>query len=305
MHQRHRTVVFFIGLLGFVLLQRSAAWAGPKPREKTLVVQDFEAKELANFVMPNKLKGERYALGKKRMGHAYRCTASGGESVCWLSLLNVPKDVTPYRMLRFRIRGKSASPHPFYVLLLNKPRSYGLSDRVSGLTDKWKTVDLLLPTMHREDGFDPKSVLRIQFVWFQPPAFSFEIDDIQFVKIKAGGWQYSDKELLVDTFGKKRAKKVKHHQTKHFDIYTDSSAAKSKFPKALEETYDFVRARLGVPEFKDRLPVYIHQNSKLYHDFCVRYVGWSRRSAENSAGHGSGRYMGARLSRGSDPRLAG
>ena len=53
----------------------------------------------------------------------------------------------------------------------------------------------------------------------------------------------------------RHAENVKHHETKRFDIYTDSSAAESKFPKVLEATYVFERAQPGVLELKDRLPI--------------------------------------------------
>ena len=110
-----------------------------------------------------------------------------------------------------------------------------------------------------------------------------ELDDIQLVR-GANGWAQTKEEHLASLFGEKRVKKVKEIETDHFRIYTDSSGARTKFPRALEKAYVFVRKALDLPEMENPLDVFIFQNSELYFDFCMRN-GWTREEAVESAGH--------------------
>jgi hypothetical protein len=252
-------------------------------------VADFERESAMLGVYVEGSEAERHALRKGRPEEGcvlrWRADRSGREAR--MSLRNIPEDIRDYRLLRLRARIDRKQDKAVDVRI----RSFegGIEGKLEGLGRKWRTFEFPLPKMVQWGEFDPKDVLCLRFVYEGGKGFELDLDDIELVK-GAGGWAKTKEQELADVFGEDRARKVREIETDHFTIWTDSAAAKRKFPKALEKTYDFACEALGIEGFEGKLPVYIFQNSNLYADFCVRQ-GWDRASAEGTAGHACQTYF--------------
>ena len=191
--------------------------------------------------------------------------------------------------LRFRVRADRAVAESMTVRLQTTFDDV-LGADVEGVGPAWRTVELRLPDMRTMGEFDPRRVRSLSFIFFKAPEAVVQIDDVE-IETGPGGWQATEQEVLARAFGEDRVRKVRKIPTKHFDVFTDSAAAQSKFPKALEESYEFVKKGLGTPEMEEKLPVYIFQNSPLYVEFAMRFTSYTREQAEKTRGHGSGRYF--------------
>jgi hypothetical protein len=262
-----------------------AAAKGPRRR----LVADFEGAGSGDWVDGFRCGAERVPAGGKEKGSVLAWTLRGGDGSAYLEVYGMPRDVRAFRTLRFRIRSAKDLGEPVHVRLESTIEDViGAEVAVGG--PAWRTVELPLPELRPLGEFDPRRVQRLSFTCFKPPEAVVEIDDIV-LEEGPGGWRLTEKEMLARTFGEDRLRKVRKIPTKHFDVFTDSTAAQGKFPKALEEAYDFVKATLGIPEMEEKLPVYIFQNPTLYAEFTVRSTGWTKEAAERTSGHGSGRYF--------------
>lgn len=264
------------------------AWGKKGQKEEAHRIADFTEDALA-AVEARHMTTTRMPADKRSPTPYLRCTLEAGKSWARLKFKGVPKDLRPWYALRFRIRGRDVPAKAIRVRLCNSGKTY-IGTRLEGVSKKWKDVELRIAAMRAGRNFDPEDLRSLRFVWFDTTAQTLDLDDVRLVR-GPSGWRYSEEEFRKHLFGKARIRKVRHIETEHFDVYTDSAAARKKFPKALETTYLLVRETLGVGEMKGRLPVYIFQNPNLYFDFCVRYAGDDREAAERTSGHGSGQYF--------------
>lgn len=226
--------------------------------------------------------------GRKKSGnHVLRLAVEKDGEDVGFRLIQVPGDISDYRLLRFRARadGKVSDD----ILLGFESEEGDLCRALEDLDRRWKDFEIPLPSMEAREGFDPGKVTDFFLAIYGAKKCVYEFDDFVLVK-GAGGWKRSKEEQLAHVFGEDRARKVREIDTDHFEIWTDSAAAVRKFPKALEKTYEFVCEALGLSGFEGKLPVYIFQSSNLYQDFCVR-SGWSREFAEQTAGHADKSYF--------------
>jgi len=251
-------------------------------------VADFESEESLSGVRTRDTATERVRDGSREGGHALRWSVPPTNSTVGISIPGVPADVRAFRAVRLRVRAAGRSSDVIHFRL--RSGEGVLDGRIEGFGPEWRDVEFLLPEMRElGDGFDPTRVDSVRLVAFGSRGLNLFLDDIELVKAP-GGWQYSKEEWIVRAFGEKRARKVRTIETDHFLVHTDSSAARRKFPVALEKTYDFVREALGVPEMSGKLPAYVFQSKTLYHDFCVR-KGWPRDAAQSTAGHANAEYF--------------
>jgi len=263
---------------------------GIDPAAPRYCIADFGRERDVEKIIVEDSSIERFPLGKGRRskkGHAIRWTfPKDGPEAC-LTFTRVPADIREYRSLRLRARAS----RPLKGAIRMRLRSWDgeLSHQLTGLSGKWRTFEVLLPRMSLDREFKPEAVMVFRLFHRGSKGLKLELDDIELVK-GAGGWKKTKAQHLADVFGEDRAKKVKVIETDHFEIWTDSKTARKKFPKALEQTYEYVCKELGIEGMRDRLPVYIFQSSKLYHDFCVR-KGWTRDYAEQTAGHAARGYF--------------
>lgn len=256
--------------------------SGPRFR-----IGDFEHERCLDHVHARSCRCERVPAKPRRKGYCLRWTVDPTDETAWLSLTNIPEDIREYRFLRFRARAPKHLCDDVTLRLRSDDGSIGGS--LPTLGKRWSEYEIRLPEMRETNEFDPEKVYALRMVCWGTKGFTLDMDDIELVK-GPGGWRMSKQEHLVYVFGEARVKKVKEIETKHFRIFTDSSAARRKFPRALEKTYDFVRKALDLGEMPGLLDVFIFQNPKLYCDFCVRR-GWSREAAEATAGHAWSEYL--------------
>jgi hypothetical protein len=266
-----------------------AAAKGPSRKPVRVPVADFEEPGSEESVDAFRSEVERVPAGGRGKGSVLRWTVAGGGRSAFLALHGLPRDVRPFRALRFRIRADRPVAADLHVRLETTVDDL-VGGRISGIGKEWRTEEILLPDLRRMGNFDPAWVRNASFIFFDPVDAVIQIDDVE-LETGSGGWQYTETEMVAHAFGKDRARKVRKIATEHFDVYTDSAAATSKFPRALEETYGFVKSLLGTPEMEEKLPVYIFQSPTLYAEFCVRFTGWTKEQAEKTAGHGSGLYF--------------
>ncbi|MCK6479339.1 MAG: hypothetical protein L6R43_04060 [Planctomycetes bacterium] len=268
---------------------KSPPWAGSKRKEAVVASMDFESPGSEDFVEAFQSDCRRRAGEGKEGGAHLRWTLDPAARLCYFVLSGLPPDVTGVRSVRFRVRSEGGPAPDVELRLMNTIQDF-LGASIGEVGPEWRTVELDLPAMRGMGRFDPRRVAWVGFLTFAPRAAVLLVDDLQFVA-KPGGWRRSEEEEIASAFGKERAKQVKRIETPRFDVYTDSKAAVSKFPKALEACYGFVKEALGVGEMEEKLPVYIFQNPTLYVEFTVRSTGWTKEQAEDTAGHGSGRYF--------------
>lgn len=268
---------------------KSPPSSGTDAKKDRVVIADFESPESLDFADPERSTTERVAAGPKEKGSVLAWTQHAGGKTSCVELYGMPRDVRNFRTLRFRVRADHPVTQTLDVRFETSVKDV-LSADVNGISTEWKTVEVRLPNMEVMREFDPRRVRGVAFIFFEPPEAVIQIDDVE-LETGAGGWRLTEPEMLVRAFGDARAKKVTKIPTKHFIVYTDSAAAQGKFPKALEEAYEFSKKTTGMPEMDETLPIYIFQNSSLYVDFCVRYAHWTKELAEQTAGHGSGRYF--------------
>ncbi len=252
-------------------------------------IADFERRVTTSCLVAVDSAVEQFPLkrSRKKEGSALRWKVDPRAGSPVLNLRNVPVDIRKYRTLRMRARVNRRVDQPIEFRF--RSMEGGLEAKFEGLTSRWKTYEFALPKMSQWGEFDPKDVMLLRFDYEGEKGFQLELDDIELVK-GAGGWVKSKDQQLADVFGEDRYRKTKEIETDHFVIWTDSKAARKKFPKALEKTYEFVCQELGIDGFEGKLPVYIFQNSDLYAAFCVR-KGWSKGAALATAGHASASYF--------------
>jgi hypothetical protein len=285
------------------LLKEGAGWRysaeerrelGIDPTAPTFRLADFERRNpLAHLAVRNS-HIETVELKKrgKVKGRHLRWTVKKESDWPGVAFLSVPRDLREYRTLRMRVRINKMPPDGFTICF--QCMKGILRKEIPAIPKRWQVLEIPLPEMVADEDFDPKNVRVCRLVYYGEEAFVMEMDDLELVK-GAGGWKMSEAEQVGFVFGKDRARKVRQIETDHFLVWTDSAAARKKFPKALEKTHDFVLKELGLPEMgieemPGQLPVYIFQSSNLYFDFCVR-KGWSKAAAEATAGHAAGSYF--------------
>ena len=284
---RRSTAVLLVGI------SVAAGTASAKPKVKLGAVHPvagFEQTLEAEEVEAAHARARLVEGGKERPGKVLRAQIRSGAEWARVVLARVPVDVRPMRLLRFWLKGDGEPAHEIHIRIYDRRDNY-MVYRIDAPEAKWVQHEVRLGRLPTGRAFQPADVERVTLVWFDPEKpFTIELDDVAFVEGE-GGWRLTHKEQAAHIFGEKRVRKVKIKETKHFKIWMDTKAAAKKFPKALEETYEAIRDMLALDEMQDPLPVYIFQNPMGYWDFCERHLGWSRASAENSAGHGSGRYF--------------
>ena len=253
------------------------------------LVADFEAEESIEFVDPMQAKVERVAAGKGEKGSVLAITPDPGAATSSAELFGGPADIRGYGKLRFRVRATKPVKPTMHVRFETTVDD-NLGAKVTGISTQWKTVELKIPEMVEFQAFDPRHVQSIGFMFFEAPNAVVQIDDVE-LEESPNGWRGTEAELLARAFGDARAKKATKEETAHFLVYSDSAAVQGGFPAALEEHYAFVMKALALKEVDEKLPVYVFQNSTLYTDFCVRFLGTTKTSAEESHGKAGARYF--------------
>lgn len=255
-------------------------------RTKAYWVADFEKRSDVAKVVAEGFSLERVPGDTKADGHLLRAVGEEDAEAYALHFDRVPRDVSGYETLAFRVRAL-VDGAPSLRVGFDDAKGHEMHAAISSPGEDWVYVHFLLADMCAAEAFNPKKVDRLSLIG--DGAGAFEFDDLRLLK-GHGDWR-TDGAVLLRAFGEERVGKAKHVRTEHFDIYTDSNGAHRKFPKALEETYDFVLEALGVLEMESRLPVYIFQNKDLYTNFCVRFAGWTPQAGKASAGHACSRYF--------------
>ena len=108
-------------------------------------------------------------------------------------------------------------------------------------------------------------------------------------------------KMVSDRLEKKGKRRVKKWldgfttvQSEHYLVYTNGpKTTVKKFAKSLEKLYAFVKKEWPFEDVDHLLTAYIFNQAEEYYDFCEKIVGWSRRSAEATAGHANGSYYAA------------
>jgi len=226
-------------------------------------------------------------LRRRDRNQHLRWTIEPGSKDPSVTFMQVPPDIRSYRTLRFRVKVDKNPAARLKVCL------QGMSGAITKDLDlapgTWQSVEVPLPEMTVEEGFDPKDVLICRFVYYGDLGLDLDLDDLELQK-DAGGWQRSESEQVAAIFGEERTRKVKKSSTDHFLIWTDSSAVQKKFHRSLEKMHTFVCRELGIEAPAGKLSVYIFQNPDLYFDFCER-KGWTRAEARLTSGHAADGYF--------------
>jgi len=260
--------------------------------EETFTVADFELPDVVDWLDHKGCDLSRVPAGKKKKsGNCLRWEIDGSVNPAGIYFFDVPLDITQYRSIRFRVRGEKPLGQPLAVKL-QCGFDDALTTNVENIGKKWKEVEILIPEMRDQGFFLPRRLENFGIFMFRPKAAVVYLDDIRLVKGESG-WRYSEKELKAVLFGKSRARKAKRITTPHFDLYTDSKAAVSKFPDGLEKAYSFVKTELGIEDIEEPLPVYIFQSSSSLQNFLVEYSGLAKAEAVGLHGIANGRYLAA------------
>jgi hypothetical protein len=285
------------------LLREGAGWRysaeerremGIDPSAPSFRLADFEGRGALSHIYSRNSRIE-IVEEKKRgrvRGHHLRWRVDKESDWPGVAFLRVPTDIRDYRTLRMRIR-VNKMPSDGLTICFQCMKGV-LRREITAIPKRWKEVEIPLPEFVADEDFDPEKVRVCRLIYYGKEAFVLELDDVELVK-GAGGWKMTEDEQVAFVFGRDRVRKVRQIETDHFLVWTDSAAARKKFPKALEKTHDFVckelgLEKMGIEEMPGKLPVYIFQNSNLYFDFCVR-KGWSKAAAEATAGHAAGSYF--------------
>ena len=287
---RHR--LHWIVVAAVVAMSPDMGLAKPKKHKdgKAHTVARFETPFTEETIEPGHADVALVEGGKKRKGKALRVVTEKDARWSRVRLFTLPADLRPMRTLRFWLRGDGHPEHELYVRLYDEHREM-LEHVIDTPSSKWHEVRIRIAHMRADSAFEPTKLKMLAFVWFDPKTkHEIHLDDIELLEGE-GGWRMSEKEMAAHVFGEKRMRKVKKKQTKHFTVWMDTKAAAKKFPKALESAYGRVKKWLALDEMERRLPVYMFQNPNGYWDFCQRHLGWSKESAQDSAGHGSSRYF--------------
>jgi hypothetical protein len=279
--------VFLLDDLVLLPVETSAAAERPAPAKAWK--EDFEDADVPGRVDSWKTKPETAGGGTPSGKAALTIEMKGGSRNPGFSVLGVPMDVRPFRTLRFLAKATPKLEVPLTVRIQNSFGEY-LGQEFHDIGPQWQQYSVDLPAMVTGGVFVPERTRDISFMVFDPPAGRLWIDRIELLP-GPGGWEFDEKERTAHNFGKDRAGKVAKVPTKHFDLFTDSRAAREKFTEGLETTYDFVKKTLGTPEMTEKLPVYLFQNKTLYEEFCVRVIGWTQKKAQDTGGVGSGRWF--------------
>ena len=292
MRRRIPTVLFGVALL--VAWMARAAPAAPKEKKAKEAPSKGKVQSICTFDDPAweehaHADGVKLKRVKRGDEYALQIQVPRGSEQPRVILDPTPADIRTFRSIRFWIRG-SGNMRPVPYLRLVNPDAWYMDTRLTGVTGTWQRMEIRLGDMRLSRGFDPENVEGVSFSWFESQSCTLEVDNVELVGGE-GGWRLSDEEVCVRFFGKARAKKAKKQKTKHFTIWSDTKAARKRFPKELEKTYERIRAWLDLEEMKTPLPVFVFQNPELYWDFCARHLSWSRQEAQESAGHGSGDYF--------------
>ncbi|MEN8148477.1 MAG: hypothetical protein ABFS86_01570 [Planctomycetota bacterium] len=262
---------------------------GIDPAAPSFRIADFDRRNALAHVSGTNSEIEVLPVkkGRRSRGQHLRWSVKKGSKRAGVTFVRIPSDLRDYRTLRFRARINRMPAGRLSVCFQCMKGVLGRD--LATITKRWQEFEVPLPHMASDEEFNVEAVAVCRFFYYGDAAFTLDLDDIELVK-GAGGWKLTEDEQVAFVFGSSRAKKVRKIDTDHFFIWTDSAAARKKFPKALEKTHDFVCRELGMEEIPGRLPVYIFQNSNLYFDFCVR-KGWSREAAEATAGHAGRTYF--------------
>ena len=239
---------------------------------------------------------------KKNATSAGRWVVPSSKGTVWIDLEEIPPTLEPYRFLRLRARAPKGFDEEVYVRFRGDTGYLSTVMPPLDKRGKWTDIEIDLPRMERDASPAPDEDYVMRLVVFGTDGFQLDIDDIELHR-GPGGWSMTQEEYVASVFGEKRRKKVKDIETAHFRIHTDSAGARTKFPAALEKTYDFARETLGLEEMKEPLDVFIFQSSKHYFDFCVR-KGWTQEAAERTAGHAWSRYFATYYQAPSSPVVA-
>jgi hypothetical protein len=254
--------------------------------DSVLLVSDFESGKAMDSVRCASAPVTRVALPDG--GHALCWDLPNDESTCGLSIGGTPRDVTGCRYLELRVRSEGVARDEVQVRL--RSGDAVLTHPLCELGAVWREARIPLPEMKELGGrFDPQAVDEVRVVVFGAKGSRVLLDDIRLVPAP-GGWRWTLAERAERVFGEKRAREVRTIETEHFVLFTDSSAAGRKFPRALETIHAYVLEELGLAAPPGRIPAYVFQNRRLYHDFCVRH-GFSRDHAASTAGHASAEYF--------------
>lgn len=275
-------------LLDDIVLERvHVPSAGERAREvaPAWTVADFES--AASFFEVE--GGSAEAVEQEEGGKALLWTPAPGPGTAALHLLDLPRDPTAFRTLRFRVRAGRDIAGGLEVLVGNSPR-HALVAPLPRVTRRWATVEIPLPEMVGRGQFDPRRAAVLTFLLTGPPEGALFIDDVVLERAP-GGWEYQGRELMERLFGRNRAARGVTASTPHFEIATDSSTAARMLPEALEKAHGFVREALDLPPLEAPLPVYVWQADAAFSGFLVLAHGLERRQADQRGAVGTLRWL--------------
>lgn len=167
-----------------IALFRSAkGWAEALPKRI-----DFEAPLQARML---EARYSTKKVVKDGKGQVLAWTLPAGKEMAYLDFPLVPSDIRKHARLRFRLRADR--PVPSGALTV---RVYDVKDNHIGLDLKeigtdWMEASLPLGYFCRSGAFDPTAVAYLEWIVFDTKAFTFFLDDIEWLEGRAGdaSWQ--------------------------------------------------------------------------------------------------------------------
>lgn len=231
--------------------------------------------------------------GKGKKSKAIEWSVSEKQEWARLTIRAFPEDIRTYRALSMMVMAdRPVEEGEITLRFANSSMEY-LYFQLPSLDKKWRKVNLPIPYFNRTSSVDPTRMKCLKMLSWNLEPMTMKIKKFELVKGKRGihSWEPTESDRLARIFGEDRVKKVHEVETDHFTVLTDSKAVVGKFIQCLESHHDYVMNTLQLPPLKDKLPIYIFRSADDYRRFCVRTGVYTKEEAEDTAGHGSGRYF--------------
>ena len=283
---RTRLAIGARGCLAFALLViLSVAAANGDPRGSGDTEQVFRSwgSDASDGQPP---KGEGVEVGVESARARLRIP----RPVAWAraTFSRVPRDIRRYGEVRVQGFSSTTDGDDLYMRLRDAGGAVA-SLRLGRLSRDETTLTVPLGDARAAPGFDPTQVRSLSLVWFKPKVQEAHVSKLEFIS-GGSGWRHSDRELARRVFGERRSGKIKHVASKHFDVWTDSSAVARTLPAQLEEALSASSSLLGLNDDdldSYRLPVYVFKSAKEFRAYCISQLGWSKARATRSRATGS------------------
>lgn len=115
--------------------------------------------------------------GDGKGGHAGRWKVEVGDKDPILYLRTTPADITPWSVVRFRMKRLSEEPQMVYLRIFTSDKdSFQVS--VPGVSREWRLIEVYLQSMTERNAPNPKTVRSIAFGLVKGSSAEFLVDDV-------------------------------------------------------------------------------------------------------------------------------